>query len=103
MDKTRENFSIRMLHKLSLKIDIWNATDNLYNFFEKRHLQSPILKYMIMITKNKTLSIFGENQNNATLVQKFIYCERNIHMEVFTIIAVPQEKLRLKRRHDVFV
>ena len=35
MEKTKENFSIRMLHKLSLKIDISNATDNLYNCFEK--------------------------------------------------------------------
>ena len=102
MDKTRENFSIRMLHKLSLKIDISNATDNLYNCFEKRHLQSPLLKYMIVITKNNTLSIFGENQNNATLVQKFIYCERNIHMEVFNIIVVPQEQLRLKRTLALF-
>ena len=55
-----------------------------------------------MITKNETLSIFGENQNNATLVQKFIYCERNIHMEVFTIIALPQEQLQLKQTLALF-
>ena len=34
MDKTRENFSIRILHKLSLKIEISIATDNLYSCFE---------------------------------------------------------------------
>ena len=102
MDKIRENFSIRMLNKLSLQIDISNATDNLHNGFEKRHLQSSLLKYTIMITKNKTLTIFGENQNNATLVQKFIYCEKNIHMEVFTIIVVPQEQQRLKRTLALF-
>ena len=69
---------------------------------KKRHLQLPLLKYIIMITKNETLSIFGENQNNATLVQKFIYCERNIHMEVFTIIALPQEQLQLKQTLALF-
>ena len=57
---------------------------------------------MIMITKNKTLSIFGENQNNATLVQKFIYCEKNIHMEVLTTIVVPQVQLRVKRTPALF-
>ena len=69
---------------------------------KKRHLQLPLLKYIMEITKNETLSIFGENQNNATLVQKFIYCERNIHMEVFTIIALPQEQLQLKQTLALF-
>ena len=39
---------------------------------------------------------------NATLVQKFIYCERNIRMEVFTIIALPQEQLQLKQTLALF-
>ena len=35
MDKTREYFSIKMLHKLSLMIEISNGTDNFYNCFKK--------------------------------------------------------------------
>ena len=35
MDKTREYFSIKMLHKLSLMIEISYGTDNFYNCFKK--------------------------------------------------------------------
>ena len=35
MDKTREYISIKMLHKLSLMIEISNGTDNFYNCFKK--------------------------------------------------------------------
>ena len=35
MDKTREYISIKMLHKLSLMIEISNGTDNFYNWFKK--------------------------------------------------------------------
>lgn len=41
------------------------------------------------------MSIFGGNQNNPTLVQNFIYYERKIHMQLFTIITVRQEQLQL--------